>query len=175
MALSFITLQANTGLDFVVGQYVQVIHDINNYIFAQIQAYDSVTGTMTIAPVQIVGSGTYDTWDIVPSGNVGAASLYQGTSTSVIPVPSTTTTTTVYVPPTPTYFYYSVGTYPCPSCTAGLSIVARSSVSRILGFYYNIGDGNVYRVLAEIAPNPSWDVDLDGSAAGTTCAAVCSI
>jgi hypothetical protein len=173
MALSFITLQANTGLDFVVGQYVQVIHDINNYIFAQIQAYDSVTGTMTIAPVQIVGSGTYDTWDIVPSGNVGAASLYQGTSTSVIPVPSTTTTTTtVYVP---TYFYYSVGTYPCPSCIAGLSIVARSSVSRILGFYYNIGDGNVYRVLAEIAPNPSWDVDLDGSAAGTTCSGACAI
>ena len=40
MALSFITLQANTGLDFVVGQYVQVIHDINNYIFVNINNYN---------------------------------------------------------------------------------------------------------------------------------------
>jgi hypothetical protein len=173
MALSFITLQANTGLDFVVGQYVQVIHDINNYIFAQIQAYDSVTGTMTIAPVQIVGSGTYDTWDIVPSGNVGAASLFQGTSTSTIPVPSTTTTTTIA--PAPTYFYYDVVAYTCPGCAPQpASIVARSSTSRITDFYYNIGDSYVYKVITEISYTPH-DIDLDGSAAGTTCSGACSI
>ena len=175
MAYQNIQLVISPGQSFVTGQFVQVIHDLDNYMFAQVLEYNNFTGYLLFTPVSVAGSGEYDSWTVVPAGSNGQATLYQGTSQTVIPVPTTTTTTTIYVPPAPTYFYYDVDTYPCPSCIAGLSIVARSSVSRITGFYYNIGDGNVYRVIAGVAPNPSWDVDLDGSAAGTTCAAACSI
>ena len=36
MAFSNITITANTGLSFIAGQYVQVIHDVNNYFVGQI-------------------------------------------------------------------------------------------------------------------------------------------
>lgn len=173
MALSFITLEANPNLDFVVGQFVQVIHDIDNYIFAQIQTYDSVTGVMIIAPVQIVGSGTYDTWNIVPSGNVGSASLYQGTSTSTIPVPSTTTTTTTIN--YPTNFYYILRKYTCPGCAMDVELQGRSSTYLVTGFFYNIGDGFVYKVTGPTTSD-LYDVNLDGAATGGSgCENTCSI
>ena len=174
MALSFITLQANPGLSFVVGQFVQVIHDIDNYIFAQIQSYNSVTGLMVIAPSQIVGSGTYDTWNIVPSGSVGSASLFQGTSTSTIIVPSTTTTTTsIYYP---TNYYYILIKYNCPGCTIAESfLLGRSSTYLVTGYFYNIGDGFVYKVTGPTTSD-LYDVNLDGAASGgSLCENTCGI
>jgi hypothetical protein len=171
MAYQNIQIVISPGQSFVTGQFVQVIHDINNYMFGQVLEYNSFTGYFLFTPVSIYGDGTYDSWTVVPAGSNGAATLYQGTSQTVIPVPSTTTTTTVY---TPTYFYYNVIAYTCPGCLSGLSYIARSSVSRINNFFYNIGDGYVYQVQAEIA-HDVYDIDLDGSAAATTCSSACSI
>ena len=173
MAYQDINMVISTGQSYVPGQFIQVIHDLSNYMFGQVVYYSPYTGDLTFTPTAVAGSGNnYTDWRVVPSGSNGQATLYQGTTTNTIPVPSTTTTTTL--PPTPTYFYYNVVAYTCPGCSSGFSYIARSSVSRIPNFFYNIGDGYVYQVQDEVA-HDVWDIDLDGSAAGTTCSGACSI
>ena len=172
MAYQDINMVISTGQSYVPGQFIQVIHDLSNYMFGQVVYYSPYTGDLTFTPTAVAGSGGYTDWKVVPSGSNGAATLYQGTTTNTIPVPSTTTTTTL--PPTPTYFYYNVSPYTCPGCVEQLSLVARSSVSRIYGFFYNIGDGLVYKVQDEIAYT-GYTIDLDGSAAGSNCSSACSI
>lgn len=87
MAFNIITLQTNTGGNWQSGQFVQLIADTFNYITGQVQTYDSGTGIMTILPTQVVGSGDFSSWQIVASGNVGAATIYNGTSADSITIP----------------------------------------------------------------------------------------
>ena len=172
MAYQDIELTISTGQSFITGQFVQVIHDLSNYMFGQVVSYNSETGNFIFTPTSVTGSGTYTSWYVVPSGSVGQASLFEGTTTNTIVVPSTTTTTTSA--PTPTYFYYNALPYTCPGCSVGPQLVVRSATSRINGFFYNIGDGLVYQVQAGIGPT-TYDINLDGAAAASTCSLACSI
>ena len=71
MAYSNITLTTQTGLSFITGEFIQLIHDSNNYMFGQIVSYNPSTGSLTFTPTKVVGSGTYSTWEIIASGASG--------------------------------------------------------------------------------------------------------
>ena len=73
MAYSNITITINTGLSFYPGQYVQVIHDENNYIFGQVVTYDPVTGVFVFYPTNYLGGGTFDSWTVVASAVSGSS------------------------------------------------------------------------------------------------------
>ena len=87
MSYANININTNTNANFVTGQFVQLINSINDYIFAQVLSYDANTGVMVVSPTQSVGSGTYNTWEVVTSGNIGESSLLIGTSNSSISLP----------------------------------------------------------------------------------------
>lgn len=86
-AFSNITITTNINCAFVEGQFVQLINSINDYIFAQVLSYDANTGVMVVSPTQSVGSGTYNTWEVVTSGNIGESNLLISTSNSSISLP----------------------------------------------------------------------------------------
>ena len=86
-AFSNITIITNINCAFVEGQFVQLINSINDYIFAQVLSYDANTGDMVLSPTQPVGSGTYNTWEVVTSGNIGESNLLISTSNSSISLP----------------------------------------------------------------------------------------
>jgi len=174
MAYQNIQIVISPGQAFVPGQFVQVIHDLSNFMFGQVLEYNSFTGYFLFTPVSVYGSGEYTSWTVVPSGTDGAATLYQGTSQTIIVVPSTTTTTTtVYVPPAPSYYYYTISVFPCFACNSTSTDIGRSSISLRANFFYNIGDGYVYRVDYEVSEAVA--IDLDGAAVATTCTGACSI
>lgn len=61
-----------TGKNFVVGQYVQVVSTLSpaNYMVGAVTAFNASTGAMTISvtnSANVGGSGTYGTWAVVPS------------------------------------------------------------------------------------------------------------
>ena len=63
---------AQTGKNFVVGQYVQVVSTASpaNYMVGAVTAFDSGTGAMTVnvtSSANVGGSGTYTSWTVVPS------------------------------------------------------------------------------------------------------------
>jgi hypothetical protein len=87
MSYANININTNTNANFVTGQFVQLINSINDYIFAQVLSYDANTGDMLVSPTQSVGSGTYNTWEVVTSGNIGESSLFIGPSNSSISLP----------------------------------------------------------------------------------------
>ena len=68
-----ITITTQANLSFVTGQYIQVIHDSSNYIYAQVVSYNSSTGSLTFLPIDIFGSGTYTSWTIICSGASGTS------------------------------------------------------------------------------------------------------
>jgi hypothetical protein len=173
MAYQDIELIINTGQSFVTGQFVQVIHDLNNYMFGQVVSYNSETGDFVFTPTSVAGSGTYTSWYVVPSGSVGQASLFEGTTTDTIIVPATTTTTTTIN--YPTNFYYILRKYTCPGCSVVEDLQGRSSTFRVTGYYYNIGDGFVYLIQGSTS-STLYDVNLDGAATqGTDCSGTCAI
>jgi hypothetical protein len=174
MAFQNISLIISPGQSFVYGQIVQVIHDLDNYMFGQVLEYNDFTGYLLFTPSSVYGSGAYDSWTVVPSGSAGQATLYQGTSQTVIPVPSTTTTTTtIYYP---TNYYYILTKYNCPGCTIAESFLkGRSSIYLVTGYFYNIGDGFVYKVTGPTTSD-LYDVNLDGAASGgSLCENTCGI
>jgi hypothetical protein len=81
MAYSNITITTNTNLSFVTGEFVQLIHDANNYMFAQVVDYDFATGVMTVTPISFVGDGAFDTWTVIASAAPGSSGT-SGNSTS---------------------------------------------------------------------------------------------
>lgn len=87
---------------------------------------------------------------------------------------TTTTTTTV----APTYNYYDVTRFNCPTCSGatGGYVARNNTTGGILtnGYYYNNGDGYVYRIDGYNA-GPSYTIDLDGSASNSDCSTACSI
>jgi len=173
MAYQDIQIIISTEQSFVTGQFVQVIHDTNNYMFGQVVSYNPFTGIFVFTPTSVAGSGSYDSWEVVPSGSVGQASLFEGTSTSTIPVPATTTTTTTIN--YPTNFYYILRKYTCPGCSVVDDPIGRSSTYLVTGYYYNIGDGFVYLIQGATSV-PDYTVNLDGAASGgTSCFNTCAI
>ena len=45
-----------------------MINDENNFLYGQVVIYDSITGSLTFEPTNFVGSGTYNTWTVIGSG-----------------------------------------------------------------------------------------------------------
>jgi hypothetical protein len=84
-----------------------------------------------------------------------------------------TTTTTTTIPPV---FYYNLTRFNCPSCTSETSgFVGISTFAKTVGYYYNNGDGYVYRIDSSTT-GPGFDVNLDGAASvGTNCVGTCGI
>lgn len=78
------TFTVSTNLSYVAGDYVQLSANASNYVIGTVVSYNSSTGVMVITPVQSVGSGTYSSWTVALTGNVGtaAASATAGTAGS---------------------------------------------------------------------------------------------
>lgn len=74
------TLTTQTGKNFVVGMFVIVAYSTtpSNYMFGQITAYNSGTGSITVNVLSVGGSGTQALWDI---------SLCSPTGPTTIPAP----------------------------------------------------------------------------------------
>lgn len=68
-----ITLNIEQGLSFVSGEFVQLIHDIDNYISGQIVSYNVNNGEIVIRPISYksTSEGCLTGWTVVISGPSG--------------------------------------------------------------------------------------------------------
>jgi hypothetical protein len=91
---SNVTFTIDTGLSFVAGEFVQVIHDSNNYFFGQIVSYNFSTGVLVLSPTSPgVGSGTYTSWNVIASGYHGTSAIGGTNGTSALSATSGTSGT----------------------------------------------------------------------------------
>lgn len=67
-----VTLTANTGLAYTVGQDITVTHDANNYMAGPILSYNPANGQLIFNSITTAGTGSYDFWYINLDGAVGA-------------------------------------------------------------------------------------------------------
>ena len=67
-----VTLTANTGLAYTVGQDITVTHDANNYMAGPILSYNSANGQLIFNSITTAGTGSYNFWYINLDGAVGA-------------------------------------------------------------------------------------------------------
>jgi hypothetical protein len=91
---------------------------------------------------------------------------------------TTTTTTTTTTTAAPAGYYYNVDTFECSPCaaTAFTNLIGYSPTSHPNNVYLNNGDGNVYYINYTYASaQPSYDIDLSGSAGDNDCTSACSI
>lgn len=72
IAVSTKTLTIGTGLSFTAGQDVVISNSLSNYMYGVITSYDSVSGVLIADVYNAVGSGTYASWTVNLSGNMGA-------------------------------------------------------------------------------------------------------
>ena len=77
-------------------------------------------------------------------------------------------------PPPPGEYFYTIEAYSCFPCSFLGYGYARASTLLLTDYYYNTGDGNVYKITG-YAAGPGYDIDLDGSANDANCAYACSI
>ena len=127
-----------------------------------------------IDSAQITTTTNWSTWTTV---SIPTAYTFGGLSKSrFLDIPGTTTTTTT--PPPSSYNYYDVTRFNCPTCSGatGGYVARNNTTGGILtnGYYYNNGDGYVYRIDGYNA-GPSYTIDLDGSASDIDCSTACSI
>jgi hypothetical protein len=127
-----------------------------------------------IDSAQITYTTNWSTWTTV---SIPTAYTFGGLSKSrFLDIPGTTTTTTT--PPPSSYNYYDVTRFNCPTCSGatGGYVARNNTTGGILtnGYYYNNGDGYVYRIDGYNA-GPSYTIDLDGSASNIDCSTACSI
>jgi hypothetical protein len=149
------------------------------------------TYTVGIAGGNIVTAGITNNYIAMMLSNIGQFNYSVDGGTSFTPKATTgypweqiyrkafiyvTTTTTTTV--APTYNYYDVTRFNCPNCTSpSYGDVARNNTTGGIltnGYYYNNGDGYVYRIDGYNA-GPSYTIDLDGSASDIDCSTACSI
>lgn len=57
---------------YFAGIFLQIIAALSptNYIIAQVESYDSVTGELVVNPVQLAGNGTFSNWTIVQTARI---------------------------------------------------------------------------------------------------------
>ena len=80
-------------------------------------------------------------------------------------------------PPTPTpggEYYYTIEAYSCFPCSFLGYGFAKSNDLLITDYYYNNGDGNVYKITG-YASGPGYDVELNFVASDANCNMACSI
>jgi hypothetical protein len=76
------TFNCSPKLSYVVGDFVQLSYDVDNYAIGTVVSYDSTTGVMVITPVKSIGSGTYSIWNVALTGDAGSAGTTGTSGTS---------------------------------------------------------------------------------------------
>jgi collagen type VII alpha len=71
MSYPNIVLNTDPNLAFRQHDFIQIVHDENNYIDARIINYNVNTGELIAIPLEYHGSGSFDTWTISLSGEPG--------------------------------------------------------------------------------------------------------
>ena len=178
------------------GQYVTIGKDSTLYRSSNYGASFTTLPLLPLADsitsVKMTSSGQQQVISIVSS--VSTVSYYMSVDYGVTWTPNTTlaggygsidisdstggTTTTTTTPPPSSYNYYDVTRFNCPTCSGatGGYVARNNTTGGILtnGYYYNNGDGYVYRIDGYNA-GPSYTIDLDGSASDIDCSTACSI
>ena len=71
MSYPNIVLNTDPNLAFRQHDFIQIVHDENNYIDARIINYNVNTGELIAIPLEYHGSGSFNTWTISLSGEPG--------------------------------------------------------------------------------------------------------
>jgi hypothetical protein len=69
MPYSDISLITDSNLLFQPYDFIQLSHDENNYIIGRVVSYNPNSGDLTFTPIQVNGSGTYNSSSISSSVN----------------------------------------------------------------------------------------------------------
>ena len=67
------TLAVSAGLQYTIGQKVQVQYNSSNYMIGVITNYNNGTGSLSINSTEKLGSGTYTSWRVIPLNQFGAS------------------------------------------------------------------------------------------------------
>ena len=78
MSYPNIILTTDPNLSFAQYDFIQIVHDENNYIEARVVSYNSSTGELIASPIHHHGSGSFNDWKIMLAGEPGTGST--GTS-----------------------------------------------------------------------------------------------
>jgi hypothetical protein len=73
MPYANITFTVGLGLSYQPNNYVQISHDADNYIIGTVVSYNSGTGELIVAPIKSVGSGTFNSWTVSLTGEMGSS------------------------------------------------------------------------------------------------------
>lgn len=78
MSYPNIILTTDPNLSFAQYDFIQIVHDENNYIEARVVSYNTSTGELIASPIHHHGSGSFNDWKIMLAGEPGTGST--GTS-----------------------------------------------------------------------------------------------
>jgi hypothetical protein len=136
------------------------------------------------------GSNFGDAGSVIYNPNVGKCQIVVGPSTSTSPVSfainSSNQNTYWYGFNLNEYqcercagnYWYYITRFNCPGCTTSATgLIGVSLTALTVGYYYNNGDGFVYRIeYATSAPGGGTIIDLQNAAsAGASCSGTCAI
>ena len=76
------TFNITPGLAYVPGDYVQASNNADNYVIGVVVSYDKITGVLVITPVESKGTGTFSSWQISLTGQVGSSGTSGSAGTS---------------------------------------------------------------------------------------------
>lgn len=175
------------------GQYVTIGKDSTMYVSSNYGVSFSTIvlsiSSNTLTAIKMTSSGQEQVVSISASPSyymstdygatwIASTTLTGGYSSIDISDSTGGTTTTTTTPPPSSYNYYDVTRFNCPTCSGatGGYVARNNTTGGILtnGYYYNNGDGYVYRIDGYNA-GPSYTIDLDGSASDIDCSTACSI
>ena len=60
-----VTFAAPPGLTFIYGQNMSIIYDSTHKMMGVVSSYNTITGQLVVTVTYVVGSGTYDAWQII--------------------------------------------------------------------------------------------------------------
>jgi len=72
MSYPNIILTTDPNLSFVQYDFIQIVHDENNYIEARVVSYNTSTGELIASPIHHHGSGSFNDWKIILAGEPGS-------------------------------------------------------------------------------------------------------
>jgi hypothetical protein len=82
MPYSNLTFNISLNKEFNTNDFVKVAHDGNNYITGRVVSYNPSTGALVVEPYEVVGSGTYSSWNVSLTGFNGSAGTSGSSGTS---------------------------------------------------------------------------------------------
>jgi len=77
MSYPNIILTTDPNLSFAQYDFIQIVHDENNYIEARVVSYNSSTGELIASPIHHHGSGSFNDWKIMLAGEPGTGTSGQ--------------------------------------------------------------------------------------------------